>query len=318
MSDYSRDRQLDMLRGIAVMGMFFYSVVATFSQKLPPLLEHNIPGKLRLGDFVLSLFLFSSGMSLAILRSRYDTPWRTPLWRSIARRLSVMLVASTFITPFSSGTIGGMDEVMLNATLTIPTLLIASSGINNVALLFACLSLLYYALPSLGVTVVSPETYLGGYRGAIFFLPVLGAGALLSHSWRNRALRHAAAWGVVAIILCVIFGAPDKLRLTPSFMALSCSMSALTLYVLGRFSITNNCIEHCGRYSLRMWCLMFVLLAPARLYAETILHTHQIPREAWEAVLIALTWMGICYGLSLGWDTAGALEKAHRARRRSH
>jgi predicted acyltransferase len=66
MSDYSRDRQLDMLRGIAVMGMFFYSVVGTLSRNLPPTLEHNVIGKLRLGDFVLSLFLFSSGISLAL------------------------------------------------------------------------------------------------------------------------------------------------------------------------------------------------------------------------------------------------------------
>jgi len=303
-----------MLRGIAVMGMFFYSVVGTFSGNLPALLEHNITGKLLPGDFVLSLFLFSSGMSLSILRSRFDSLWRIPLWKSIAKRLGMMLLASAFITPFSTGTFGGMDEVMLNATLTIPTLLTATGGAVTVFGLFACLSLLYYTLPALGVTAIPPETYLGGYQGAVFFLPVLAGGALVSPSWRKSSLRHASIWGVVSVVLWVLTGTPDKLSLTPSFMALSCFVSALTLVVLGRFSITNNWMEHCGRHSLRMWSLMFVLLAPARLYAETNLRSRQLTFTAWEAVCIAFVWMGISYALSQGWDKLGALEKAKQSR----
>ena len=226
----------------------------------------------------------------------------------------MMVLASAFITPFSTGTFGGMDEVMLNATLTIPTLVLASGGILAVTSVCASLSLLYYALPALGVNMIPPETYLGGYRGALFFLPVLAAGAFVSHSWRNRALLHAMEWGIVSMLLWALTGAPDKLTLTPSFMALSCFVSAFTLFVLGRFSITNNWIEHCGRHSLRMWCMMFVLLAPARLYAETNLRARQLTFTAWEAVSVAVFWMAVSYALSRGWDKLGALEKAKQAR----
>ncbi len=317
MNDYSRDRQLDMLRGLAVVGMFFYSVIASLARQLPPVLEHNIPGKLRIGDFVLSLFLFSSGMSLAILRNRYDSLWAVSLWRSVGRRLGMMLFASAFITPFSTGTFGGMDEVMLNATLTIPTLLLARGSVIITAGLFTCLSALYYALPQFGITVIQSNVYLGGYQGAVFFLPVLTAGATLRNSWRDRARRHAIMWGVVSIALYALSGTPDKLVLTPSYIALSCFVSTSILWALGYFALVNNVIEYFGRYSLRMWCLMFVLIAPARLYAETSLHAFQLTFQAWQAVIIAIAWMSLCYALSKGWDALGTMEKAVRASRKS-
>ncbi len=289
------------------MGMFFYSVVGTLSRSLPAILEHNVAGRLRLGDFVLSLFLFSSGMSLAILRSRYDMLWRLPLWKSIAKRLGLMLFASAIITPFSTGTFGGMDEVMLNAALTIPTLLLASVGVTTNIVVIMSIALLYYTLPYLGVTIVPSLEYLGGYKGAIFFLPVVVAGTLVCHSWRERALRHTYSWALVTVGTLALLDAPDKLLLTPSFMALSCLLGTLTLYSLGRFSIGNSWMEYCGRHSLRMWCLMFVLLAPLRLYAETKLHARQLTFEPWAAVAIALLWMGISYAFSRGWDHLGNL-----------
>lgn len=291
------------------MGMFFFSVVGTLSRNLPAILEHNVPGKLRLGDFVLSLFLFSSGMSLAIARSRYETLWRLPLWRSIAKRLGLMIFASAIITPFSTGTFGGMDEVMLNAALTIPTLLLASVGVATNIVVMVSIALLYYTLPHLGVAIISPDEYLGGYTSAIFFLPVLAAGTLVCSSWRARAPRHAYIWALVTVGTWVLLGPPDKLLVTPSFMALSCLVGTLTLYSLGRFSIGNTWMEYCGRHSLRMWCLMFVLIAPLRFYAQTKLHARQLAFEPWAAVAIAFLWMGASYAFSRGWDYLGNLEK---------
>lgn len=289
------------------MGMFFYSVVGTLSRNLPAILEHNVAGRLRLGDFVLSLFLFSSGMSLAIVRSRYETLWRLSLWRNVAKRLGLMLFASAIITPFSTGTFGGMDEVMLNAALTIPTLLLASASVTTNIVVIVSIALLYYTLPYLGVTIPPSVEYLGGYKGAIFFLPVVVAGTLVCYSWRERALRHTYMWALATVVTWALLGAPDKLLLTPSFMALSCLLGSLTLYSLGRFSIGNSWMEYCGRHSLRMWCLMFVLIAPLRLYAETKLHARQLDCEPWAAVAIALLWMGISYGFSQGWDHLGNL-----------
>jgi hypothetical protein len=218
-----------------------------------------------------------------------------------------MLIASVFITPFSTGTFGGMDEVMLNATLTIPTLFMASAGPRANVAMIVSIALLYYALPLIGVFEMPPVEYLGGYRGAIFFLPVLIAGALVCHSWRERALRHTYLWALATVGTWTLVDAPDKMLITPSFMALSCCVSALILYTLGRFTICNSWMEYCGRHSLRMWCLMFVLIGPARLYAETELHARQLTLGSGEAVIIATLWMTMSYAISRGWDKLGAM-----------
>jgi len=97
-----RDAQLDLLRGVAVAGMFFFSFVGTLSDALPMVLVHNFPGRLFIGDFVLSLFLFCSGISLAMVFRRYGTVYSLELWRKLGKRLSQMLLVSLFITPFSS------------------------------------------------------------------------------------------------------------------------------------------------------------------------------------------------------------------------
>jgi hypothetical protein len=302
MSTYSRDRQLDLLRGIAVMGMFFFSFVLSLSDKLPILLEHNVPGRLLPGDFVLSLFLFSSGVSIALLRARYTSVLSRDLWEKILRRLAMMIGVSTLITPFSVGTFLGMDEVMLNAALTLPALLLAGLGLGSNCAVVALLAVTYDGLQRVGLGLPVSTVYLGGYAGAIFFLPVMIAGVLVCHEWRDRALPHTLAWAGIVALSWYLFGGPDKLSLTPSFMALSCSASALVLYLLGRFHITNRWLEYCGRHSLRMWVLMFVLLGPLRLYAEVSLHARRLSFEWWHAVAIAITWMAVSVLVSKSLD----------------
>jgi len=54
-----------------------------------------------------------------------------------------------------------------------------------------------------------------------------------------------------------------------------------------------------------MWCLMFVLIGPARLYAETKLHARQLTLGSGEAVIIAMLWMMMSYAMSQGWDKLG-------------
>jgi peptidoglycan/LPS O-acetylase OafA/YrhL len=299
---YSRDRQLDLLRGIAVMGMFFFSLVLSLSNTLPSVLEHNVSGRLLPGDLVLSLFLFSSGVSIALLRSRYGNVWDRDLWRKVAKRLGVMLAASVFITPFSVGAFLGMDEVMLNAVLTVPALVLSGMGLAINSIVMAAIVAAYEMVTTWGMQVPFSSVYLGGYSGAIFFLPVMLAGVLVCHEWRNRSLPHALAWLGVLALAWYYFGTPDKLTVTPSFIALSCCICALLLYLLGRFHATNRCLEYCGRHSLRMWILMFVLLGPVRIYAEISLHAKELSLPWWQAVIVAVGWMGMSYFISRGWD----------------
>lgn len=284
------------------MGMFFFSFVLSLSDKLPSLLEHNVPGRLLPGDFVLSLFLFSSGVSIALLKARYESVWSRELWEKVTERLAMMVGVSLFITPFSVGTFLGMDEVMLNAVLTIPALLLAGLGLGANGAAIAVVAIAYDVLHRVGLDLPVSTVYLGGYAGAIFFLPVMLAGVLVCHEWRDRALPHTLAWAGIVAFSWYLFGSPDKLSLTPSFMALSCASSALLLYLLGRFHITNRWLEYCGQHSLRMWVLMFVLLGPIRLYAEVSLHTRRLSLEWWHAVAIAISWMIVSFVVSQGLD----------------
>ena len=45
--------------------MVFFTVTLRLSSDLPDPLRHNVWGSLHLGDFVLPMFLFASGLSLA-------------------------------------------------------------------------------------------------------------------------------------------------------------------------------------------------------------------------------------------------------------
>lgn len=299
---YSRDRQLDLLRGIAVMGMFFFSLVLSMSDTLPSVLEHNVSGRLLPGDLVLSLFLFSSGVSIALLRSRYRSLWNRELWIKLAKRLGMMIVASVFITPFSVGAFLGMDEVMLNAVLTVPAVILSGMGLAANSIVMAAIAVAYEMLPTFGMQVPFSSMYLGGYYGAVFFLPVMVAGVLVCHEWRNRSLPHALAWSGIFALAWYQFGTPDKLSVTPSFIALSCCICAFLLYVLGRFHVTNSWLEYCGQHSLRMWVLMFVLLGPVRLYAEVSLHARGLSLAWWQAVVVAVGWMAISGFISRSWD----------------
>lgn len=307
MSEETRDVQLDVLRGVAVVGMFFFSFVATLSEELPVLLMHNVPGQLLPGDFVLSLFLFCSGLSLAMLQSRFHSLENWIVLRKLSMRIGQMLVASLFITPFSAGAVLGMDEMMLNLVLTLPALLLFACNRAWVWCIAVAILVAHAVLSVGGILSQNPEVYLGGYALAIFWLPIVLGGGLAWGRTVREIWAHALLW--CCVLCCALFfvGWPDKMRVNSSFVLLSIVTSMVSLGLLRQFALRCGWLEYVGSKPLRMWVLMFVLLGPIRLYAEVELRRRSLPLSPVVACAGSVAWMWCCYMLSRGWDRVRSL-----------
>ncbi len=330
----TRDPQLDLLRGIAVAGMFFFSFVLTLSDSLPMILAHNIPGKLLPGDFVLSLFLFCSGISLAMIRSRYPRLSDLALWRRLGTRIAQMVLVSLFVTPFSVGRVLGMDEMMLNVVLTIPSLIIIGLGPRVIWVATVVVWCAYLVLARLALVPETPSQYLGGYQMAIFWLPMLLGGALvysLAHCHMQRArceghmercewemARQLGVWLALSLGAILVSGWPDKMRVNPAFGCLSVALCIVVLGGLRQFSLRCRWLEYFGSKPLRMWGLMFCLLGPVRLYGEMELQRSVLNLSPTSAVLISISWMGCCYFISRGYDRVALAFTQKRPSRGHH
>lgn len=293
-----RDRQLDLLRGFSVLGMFFFSLILFFCDHLPLILIHNSPGHMLPGDFVLTTFLFVSGVSISILRSRYSSPWSPALWKKVGARLCVMVAVSCVVTPFSVGSFLGMDEIMLNAVLTPPTVIIAGASPTILYGIILAVGIWYSCATFLGAPFISPEQYLGGYRAALLFLPIMIGGILIQKRAAGSLRGDFILWSAITAVSLVVWGLPDKMGVNPTFMAFSCVVSIGILAILRAGRITHDWIEYCGQHSLRMWFLMFVLLGPLRLFAEMKTKRWQLSLEWYQAVALAIGWMIVCYWIS--------------------
>ena len=311
--DVSRDHSLDLLRGVAVAGMFFFSFVATLSSSLPILLLHNIPGRFLPGDLVLSLFLFTSGISLSLVRRRYESSFDRGMWLKLISRLSRMVIVSLFITPFSIGEPFGMDEMMLNLVLTIPALFIIGLGEVLSFSVIVFIWGLVAALGKFGQLVDPGVSYLGGYPLSFAWLPIVLAGSLAAPWVSFSSVVRCAIWFTLFISFYFLSGSPDKMNLAPSFGALSALAGELCLVTFRRLNLRLLWLEYFGSKPLRMWVLMFVLLGPLRLYAETTLHEARFKFGPVEAVLMALLWMIASYAISKWidrWKKVSASEAA--------
>jgi hypothetical protein len=297
-----RDAQLDLIRGIAVAGMFFFSFVLTLSDSLPLLLAHNVPGKLLPGDFVLSLFLFCSGISLAMVRARYPHLRDWGLWRRVGTRIGQMVLVSLVITPFSVGRVLGMDEMMLNVVLTIPALLLIGWGQGGIWSTAVGIWGVYLVLAHMRLMPEPPIQYLGGYPMAVFWLPMLLGGALVHSAPVREILRQLSMWLVLLVAAVLLGGLPDKMRVNPAFGTLSVVCCLVVHGVLRYFSLRCRWLEYFGSKPLRMWALMFCLLGPVRLYGEIALKRSVLQLSSMTAVLISIGWIGCCYCISRGWD----------------
>lgn len=317
-----RIRSIDAFRGLAIMLMVFFTLTFMFSRQLPDLITHNAAGSLHLGDFVLPMFLFASGMSLVFFHEKRKKKKKLDYALDVIERFGKLVLISFFISPFSAGGFLQMDEVMLSAVLFLGCVFMA--GLPGEALVFACLLVFtaYFALHGLSLLPDFSAYYLGGYPAAVFYLPVMLGGVIAGKRVAAGKGLAPALLGTCLLVLALLLVVPPyKNEATPSFMALSVAVSLL-VFVLVERAIGTECgrkrtseemvlvgrkresiLEYLGRQPIRYWVLMFVLVrVPVEFY--TLAMGSELPLQmGWEsAVALALGCMVGMYVVSRAVD----------------
>ena len=295
-----RIRGIDLFRGLSIVLMVFFSIIVRLSDKLPDVLEHNID-TLHFGDFVLPMFLFASGMSLVFYAKKREG---TKYILDIVERFGKLLLISFFLTPFTVGTFLGMDEVMLSLVLFIPTLFLIRYSDKVIAAAGVLIFLLYFGLSSMNLLPDFSNYYLGGYDGALFYLPVMLGGAIAGKNIERVEKLVVPSVLLTAVLLLII--PPYKMVVSPSFMALSVSFS-LVVYLLIR-NLDIRPIEYLGKRPLYYWIMMwFVLLIPLMF----VFIGEELPLgfEWQQAVVVALAAMIVLYYTERGFSYIVSLSR---------
>lgn len=256
-----RVRAIDTFRGLSILLMVFFTMLARLSGSLPDFLDHNVPGSLHFGDFVLPMFLFASGMSLVFFYRKYR---KRQFALETIERFGKLVMIAFLLSPFSSGMFFGMDEVMLSALCFIPGILLVSFPSIVIAAGGLAVFLLYFILQTLQMLPDFTAYYLGGYPAAVFYLPVMLGGVIAAKNIeRTKELLVGAV--MLSAVMLLIFP-PYKMSASPTFMMLSIALSLAFLLAAQRFG--SQALEYLGRRPLRYWTLMFVVLVvPITFYA---------------------------------------------------
>jgi hypothetical protein len=272
----ARIRAIDAFRGLSIMLMVFFTLMARLSFPPDPL-QHNVPDAIHVGDFVLPMFLFASGMSLVFFRKRRQGVDRKNYALDIVERFGALVLISFLLSPFSAGGFFGMDEVMLNALLFLPCVLMLALPDMAIAAAMLGVAALYVAL---GASHALPDfnaAYLGGYPAALFYLPVMLGGVLAGRriAEGKEYVTLVAAFAAATIALLAILP-PWKMSASPSFMFFSMALPLVFYYIIDWSTkkagwtdgTKSGVVEYVGRKPIRYWVLMFVLVViPVDLYA---------------------------------------------------
>ncbi len=246
--------EIDRFRGLAVVLMVFFTIIRLLSGALPDALNHNVPGTLHLGDFVLPMFLFASGMSLFFFVEKRGK--RPNFVLDLAERTGLLLMVWFLISPLSGGGVLQMDEIMLSVLLSIPTIALAAAPEGVIAAVAFAPVALYLLLFWGNMLPDFSAHYLGGYPAAPFYLPVMLCGTI-------AARRIGRLWTVFLPVLAaaaflLLLVPPYKLVASPSFMALSVLFSIAVFEGVKR--VGSGWLEYLGTRPLRYWVLMWVVL----------------------------------------------------------
>jgi hypothetical protein len=291
-----RIRSIDVFRGISILLMVFFTLIIRLSNSLPDLIAHNVRESIHLGDFVLPLFLFASGISLVFFAKKRKKLKSQVL--DILERFGKFVLISIFLSSFSAGELMGMDEVMLSAVLFLPVVFLVRFSDKVLAGIGIGVFALYFILQSAMLLPDFTLHYLGGYSAAIFYLPVMLAGAIA-----GKNLDKIKEMFVISIIISIVLLAitsPHKMSLGPSFMALSISVSLLAFILVQK--TRNEILEYLGKKPIRYWVLMFaVLIVPLDLYALSI-GEERVSIWWFDAVLASLMAMVLLFFVSKAID----------------
>ncbi len=293
---------IDLFRGLAIALMVFFTISYWTSANLPEFLKHNEADSLHIGDFVLPMFLFASGMSLVFFHEKRKG--KKGYWLDAIERFGKLVIISAILSIFSAGAFLGMDEVMLSALLFLASLLLLQlpeAYLVSVSLAiptaYALITAYTGLLPGFG------SAYLGGYPAAIFYLPVMLTGVMVG---RRVESGEETGWIVIAAMIGYLAYAfivpPYKDIASPSFMAASIVLSYFVFQAVKGFR--NGYLEYLGMKPIRYWVLMFVvILIPLAFYSvgsRTDMPFASVP--AWAGVLSGLISIVGLYFISKALD----------------
>ncbi len=278
MAVQQRDRALDTFRGLAIVAMVFFTLLLRLGEDLPEALRHNVRGSFHLGDLVLPLFLFASGLSLGYYLHARKGLRPSDLWRDVAHRFLRLALVGIILSPWSARGWFEMDEVMLSALLFPACIALAGLDWRWGPGVVAVVTFAYPMLWAAGWDALMKGHYLGGYAAIPFYLPVMLAGLLLGRAaiveghFRGRRSRWIVAAVSGLLLACLLLGGSvDKLTATPAFMLLSLLVCYLLLVAVellaSRLRLPE--LEYLGHRPLRYWVLMWLTsLIPLQVFKD--------------------------------------------------
>ena len=273
----SRNHAIDAFRGLAILGMIFFTVTLRLSRNLPEILRHNVWGSLHLGDFVLPMFLFASGLSLAYFLKKREEEKNKILIVNVIKRFSKLAFVGVSLSFFSAYGFLEMDEVMLCALLFITCVVLSRVDWKVFLGIIFFINLSYIVLIQLDQVDIFIGHYLGGYPAALYYLPVMltgltiGKGIISEKFWCEKN----KIFVVMIFIFFILFWAfipINKMTASPPFIMLSILFSFLVFAVIEAAVYNIGAIRklvYIGQKPLRYWVMMYIVfIIPLWFYVE--------------------------------------------------
>jgi hypothetical protein len=261
----NRDHSIDSFRGIAIIGMVFFTITLRLSNNLPNIIRHNVWGSVHLGDFILPMFLFASGLSLAFYLEKNE---KNKLFnKKVFGRFFKLVLIGISLSIFSAYGFLEMDEVMLSALLFIACIGLSKLNWKVIIGIIFIINLSYLLLIQFDYVSIFYGHYLGGYPSALYYLPVMLTGLIIGKGIYSEKLwikKNIITIMMIFIffLIFLIFIPLNKMTATPTFIMLSILFSFLVFIIIDKIiykigSLKN--LEHIGKKPLRYWLLMYII-----------------------------------------------------------
>jgi len=272
-----RYKTIDVFRGLAILGMVFFTIPLRLSRNLPDILQHNVWGTIHLGDFVLPMFLFASGLSLAFFIEKYNKEKKKRFRKKAISRFATLALIGISLSVFSAYGFLEMDEVMLSALLFIACVLLSRFNWKINILIIFLINLSYFVIIFYDFENIFIGHYLGGYPAALFYLPimlsglVIGRGIIKNHLWcKNNKIIITMIF--LFFILFYTFIPLNKMTATPSFIMLSILFSFFVFIIVELFTskiLISKKLMFIGKKPIIYWLLMYIIfIIPLWFYVE--------------------------------------------------
>jgi len=302
-----RYQPIDAYRGLAILGMIFFTVTLRLSSNLPDILRHNSWGSVHLGDFVLPMFLFASGLSLAYYLQSKGEENKNSFLRSVSGRFGKLALVGISLSIFSAYGFLEMDEVMLSALLFIACVALSRLNWKIIIGIIFFINLSYIALMQFDLLSIFVGHYLGGYPAALYYLPVMLSGLVIGKGIISKGLwcgsNQAVVWTTfIFFLLFLIFIPLNKMAATPSFIMLSILFSfvifaAMELILSNKIRLRR--LGYIGRKPLRYWLMMYIVfLIPLWFYVELFGQTFLLNITWYISIIISAGLMILLYMVS--------------------